>query len=143
MPYNVNRFFTIVKNRLTAPPKRSIMLCMTLAKKKAAAKKKATRERILEGAARVFANYSYYAASIRMVGKAARVDHPLVNYYFPTKAVLFEEVLKRITDELHEADTTWYEGLDELDLKSGLGLYLDRFIDFVAKHLVVIYNYPC
>jgi len=103
-------------------------------KKKAAAKRNATRERILEGAARVFANYSYYAASIRMVGKAARVDHPLVNYYFPTKAALFEKVLKRITDEYYEANTTWYEGLDKLDLESGLALYLDRFFDFVAKH---------
>ena len=107
---------------------------MVPVKKKAADKKNATRERILEGAVRVFANYSYDAASIRMVGKAAKVDHPLVNYYFPTKAVLFEKVLKRITDEYYEANTAWYEGFDELDLENGLSFYIDRLFNYVAKH---------
>lgn len=107
---------------------------MAFAKKKTASKTNVSREKILEGAVRVFANYSYYAASIRMVGKAAKVDHPLVNYYFPTKAALFEEVLKRITDEYYEANTTWYEGLHELELENGLSLYIDRLFEFVAEH---------
>lgn len=55
-----------------------------------------------------------------MIGKAAGIDHPLVNYYFPTKAVLFEEVIKQVTDEYYQADLSWFDGLDKLAPRLGL-----------------------
>ena len=98
------------------------------------AKKNLTREKILEGAIQVFSNYPYYTASIRMIGKTAGIDHPLVNYYFPTKAALFEEVIKQVTDEYYQANISWFEGLEKLDIETGFGLYMDRFFDFSEKH---------
>jgi AcrR family transcriptional regulator len=98
------------------------------------AKKKPTREKILEGAIQVFYDYPYYSASIRMIGKAAKIDHPLVSYYFPTKAVLFEEVLEHVTNKFYQANILWFEDLDELDMETGFGLYLDRLIDFSVNH---------
>lgn len=92
-----------------------------------------TRDKILEAAIKVFADYPYYAASIRMIGKAAEIDHPLINYYFPTKAGLFEEVLKIITEEYYQANITWFEGLEKLNPEQGLSQYIDRFFDFVLK----------
>jgi TetR/AcrR family transcriptional regulator len=95
---------------------------------------KPTREKIIEAALQVFADYPYYAASIRMIGKAANIDHPLISYYFPTKAALFEEVLKTVTEEYYQANTAWFDGLEKLDPESGLSSYLDRFFEFALMH---------
>jgi AcrR family transcriptional regulator len=96
--------------------------------------KKSTREKILEAATLVFSDYPYHTASIRMIGKAAKIDHPLVNYYFPTKAALFEEVLKISTEKYYVANISWFNGLIALGPTKGLALYIDRFLDFALKH---------
>ncbi|MCK5783285.1 MAG: TetR/AcrR family transcriptional regulator, partial [Desulfobacterales bacterium] len=102
--------------------------------KKKSQHKKPTRQKILEAATQVFSEYPYHTASIRMIGKAANIDHPLINYYFPSKAVLFEEVIQHATDEYYRANITWFEGLEKLDPEAGLSLYLDRLFDFAVKH---------
>jgi len=95
---------------------------------------KPTRDKIIEAAIEVFADYPYNAASIRMIGNAAKIDHPLISYYFPNKAVLFEEVLKTITEEYYQANTAWFDGLEKLGPEKGLSLYLDRFFEFALTH---------
>jgi len=102
--------------------------------KKNTSKKNLTQEKILKGAIHVFSNYPYYTASIRMIGKAAEVEHPLVNYYFPTKAALFEAVIKHVTDKYYQANISWFDGLEKLNPETGFGLYMDRFFDFAVKH---------
>ncbi len=96
--------------------------------------KAATRDRILEAAKRVFAEHPYSAASIRMVGKAAGIDHPLISYYFPTKANLFEAVLEEIAETIYEANTAWFEGLEVFSASQGFPVYIDRLLDFTSKH---------
>ena len=96
--------------------------------------KKATREKILKAARRVFAEHAYNAASIRMVGKAAEIDHPLVSYYFPTKAELFEAVLEDIIEENYEASKKWYAGLDTMRTAPSLALFLDRLMKWNRNH---------
>jgi AcrR family transcriptional regulator len=97
-------------------------------------RKAATRERILEAAKKVFAEHPYASASIRMVGSAAGIDHPLISYYFPTKADLFEAVVEEVAETYIQANTTWFEGLGEMSASSGLSLYLDRLLAFTSKH---------
>jgi AcrR family transcriptional regulator len=96
--------------------------------------KKATRLKILKAARKVFAQYAYHAASIRMIGKEAKIDHPLISYYFPSKAVLFEAVLEDIVQEWHKANQTWFEGLDKMGPEAGLSLYIDRMLGYMRKH---------
>jgi AcrR family transcriptional regulator len=96
--------------------------------------KTATREKILEAAKKVFAEHPYSAASLRMVGYAAGIDHPLISYYFPTKADLFEAVVEDVAETYYEANISWFEGLGELSASRGFSLYLDRLIDFTSKH---------
>jgi AcrR family transcriptional regulator len=93
-----------------------------------------TREKILDAAGRVFADYSYYSASIRMIGKAAGIDHTLISYYFPTKAALFEEVLSIASENYYDANILWFEGLTKLGPEKGLALYIDRFLAFAVKN---------
>lgn len=96
--------------------------------------KTTTREKIVDAASNVFSNFPYYAASIRMIGKEAKIDHPLINYYFPTKADLFQEVLRITIEEYYQANIQWFEGLAVLGPEKGFSLYIDRFIDFALKH---------
>ena len=103
----------------------------TTEKKKPA--KKATRQIILKAARKVFAQYAYHAASIRMIGKEAGIDHPLISYYFPSKAVLFEAVLADIMEKWQVANAAWSEGIDLMSPEKGLSLYIDRVLDFSRK----------
>jgi len=95
-----------------------------------AAKSEVTRERILRAARKVFAEHPYNAASFRMIGKEGGFDHPLINYYFPRKADIFEAVVVEICEEFFQANLTCFEGLDEMPPREGLALYIDRFLDF-------------
>ncbi len=96
--------------------------------------KKATRLKILKAARKIFARYAYHAASIRMIGKEAGIDHPLIAYYFPTKAELFEAVLADIVEEWDKANKGWFEGLDKMGPEAGLSLYIDRMLNYTSKH---------
>ncbi len=58
-------------------------------KAKSKGKKKETRDKILNAASQIFASYPYHTASIRMIGKQAEIEHPLISYYFASKADLF------------------------------------------------------
>jgi AcrR family transcriptional regulator len=119
---------------MTIPEKTTPAKEKPLTRRTGKSPKKETRETILAAAIKVFSDYPYYAASIRMIGKAAGMEHPLINYYFPTKAALFEEVLENVTNEYYQANISWFEGLEELSPEAGLSLYLDRFLDFALKH---------
>lgn len=96
--------------------------------------KNATRVKILKAARKVFAQYAYHAASIRMIGKEAGVDHPLISYYFPSKAELFEAVLTDIVEGWHKANEGWFKDLDQMSPEAGLALYIDRLIGYSRKH---------
>ena len=94
----------------------------------------ATREKILEGAKKVFAEHPYSAASMRMIGSAAGVEHPLIRYYFANKADLFEAVVQELSEAYSHANRTWFEGLETLSVSRGLSLFIDRMMDFMSEH---------
>lgn len=119
---------------MASPQKTRSLKKMPHVQRQKVQQKKPTRETILEAATLVFSDYPYHSASIRMIGKAANIDHPLINYYFPTKAALFEEVLKISTGKYYMANISWFEGLIALGPAKGLALYIDRFLDFALKH---------
>jgi AcrR family transcriptional regulator len=96
--------------------------------------KTATRAKILNAARKVFTEYPYHTASIRMIGKAAGLDHPLVSYHFRTKADLFETVLEDICEEYYEANRKWFKGLDRMGPTRGLALFIDRMLDYTGEH---------
>lgn len=89
-----------------------------------------TRNRILQAAKEVFSRHPYHSASVRMVGKAGGFDHPIIHYYFPKKAGLFDAVINGMIDELKTFDNSWYEGLDKVPVQEGFNLLIDRVLDF-------------
>ena len=61
---------------------------------------RSTRERILDAAEDVFAREGYFAATIRGITKAARVELSLSRYHFGSKDELFRQVLARRADAI-------------------------------------------
>ena len=110
-------------------------------RKRAGRRKSQTRDAILAAATRIFAAYPYHTASIRMIGKAAGIDHPLINYYFPTKAALFEAVLKAETENYYLANIEWFSGVIGLGPEKGLSIYIDRFFAFALENPEVLQRF--
>jgi len=94
----------------------------------------AKKEIILRAARKVFSRHPYHAASMRMIAKEARIDHPLIIYYFPTKAVLFETVMKDLIEKFSREIPNWFKGIAEMTLSEGVSTYLDRAIAFHRKN---------
>ena len=92
-----------------------------------------TRKRILEAAKLVFSNHPYDSASVRMVGKAGNFDHPIIHYYFPKKAGLFEAVVDELIEEIEVFRTSWYKDLDSMPISKGFSLFIDRLFEFHHK----------
>jgi AcrR family transcriptional regulator len=53
-----------------------------------------TRERILEAAGEIFADYGFRCATVRKICEQARVNVAAINYHFHSKEELYSEVLK-------------------------------------------------
>ena len=89
-----------------------------------------TRETILKAARKVFSEHPYHAASMRMIGKEAGIEHPLINYYFPSKAELFETIILDICDEFVRSNDVWFDAVNELGISEGFNHYIDQLLDY-------------
>jgi AcrR family transcriptional regulator len=101
---------------------------------KSKAAKEPKKETILKAAKKVFCHYPYSTASMRMIANEARVDHPLIIYYFSTKAALFKTVLKDMIEQHRQAMPGWFLGLREMGLADAVSTYLDRALSFHFEH---------
>jgi AcrR family transcriptional regulator len=97
-------------------------------------KEKETKAKILAAAKKIFSEYPYHTASIRMIGTAAGLNYPLVAYYFPSKAALFNAVVTDVCDAYYEAAQNWLYETASMGSTKGLSVYLDRAIEFTQTH---------
>ncbi len=93
-----------------------------------------TREIITRAAKKVFSEHPYHAASMRMIGKEAGIEHPLINYYFPSKARLFEAITSEICNEFITRHEAWFDEVRNVKTQEGLLVFIDRLLDFNAEH---------
>lgn len=93
-------------------------------------KSEATRAKILAAARRVFSKHPYKAATMRMIAADGKFDHPLIRYYFPTKAELFKVVMMEVCEEFYQASLAWMGEIKFLSPEKSIALYLDRFLHF-------------
>ncbi|RJR49653.1 MAG: TetR/AcrR family transcriptional regulator [Desulfobacteraceae bacterium] len=101
---------------------------------KSKAAKVPNKEKILRAAKKIFCHYPYSTASMRTIAGEAQIDHPLIIYYFSTKAVLFETVLKDLIEQYKQAMPGWFLGIREMGLIDGVSTYLDRALGFHFEH---------
>ena len=97
-------------------------------------KGKETRAKILAAASHIFSNYAYRSATLRMIGKEAGIEFPLISYYFPNKADLFLTVLKEAIDRQQAAEIEWFEEVKSMSPARGLSVYIDHMLDFIRSH---------
>ena len=62
----------------------------------------ATRQRLIDAAARLFARKGYAASSVAAIGEEAGVSRGLVNFHFTTKEKLLHAVIEQLAGELQE-----------------------------------------
>jgi AcrR family transcriptional regulator len=62
----------------------------------------ATRQRLIDAAARLFAQGGYTASSVAAIGEAAGVSRGLVNFHFATKENLLRAVIEQLVAELEQ-----------------------------------------
>lgn len=82
----------------------------------------------------VFSNNPYHTASIRMIGKLAKIEHPLISYYFPNKADLFVSVLKEIAERQKKTEAEWLEEVKLMTPTRGLSVFIDHELDFFRQY---------
>ncbi len=89
-----------------------------------------TRGIIVSAARKIFSRHPYHTASMRMIGKEAGVEHPLINYYYPTKASLFEAIVKDLCEEFIRSHADWLDTVREMRIADGFMKYIDLLLDF-------------
>ncbi len=116
--------------RLRPEPSRDLSPATRLPRKRAPrereTKGEATKRRIVLAAGRVFSALSYESSTIRAIGREARMDFTILHHYFPSKADLFHAVAAHQLEMNREAAKTWYQGVETMELKEGLSVFLDR-----------------
>ncbi len=89
----------------------------------------------MRAAQKVFSEHPYHTASMRMIGKEARIEHPLINYYFPNKAVLFETIVQEQCDQFARYTAEWLdEASKATSIAEGFMKHIDRMIDYNGEN---------
>lgn len=96
-------------------------------------KRNETREKILDAAQQVFATYPYHSAGIRLISELAGVDHPLINYYFGSKADLFRAVISRMRGQRIELQKNWLANVRSMGPTRGFSTFLDFVLEDYRK----------
>jgi AcrR family transcriptional regulator len=91
------------------------------------------RERILRGAARVFAEHGYHDASMAAIARAGGVTPAVIYDHFPSKAELQITLLERETTAMLTAIASALDGAPD-DLEARLRAGVDAFFEFVEEH---------
>jgi len=94
----------------------------------------ATRQKIFAAAITVFSKFPYKSASIRMIGKEAGIEHPLINYYYPAKADLIKAVLEKICNDFTQLNAKCFEGLNMVPPDVAVPLYVDRLFEYHVQN---------
>ena len=96
-------------------------------------KKQETRAKILAAAQQVFTTYPYHSAGIRMISNLAGVDHPLIKYYFGSKADLFRAVISHMLAQRRELQQDWFTTTRPMGPSRGFSLFLDFVLEDYRK----------
>jgi AcrR family transcriptional regulator len=94
-----------------------------------------TRERILEAALPLFAQYGYAGASTRRLASAAGVNVATLAYYFEGKEGLYNAVVQRLHEDLAEQIPAEMPALPPRELSAWLA---ETAWEFVCDHRVHI-----
>jgi TetR/AcrR family transcriptional regulator len=90
------------------------------------------RARILEAAIKIFAQKGYKGATIRSLGRAAKVNSALLYYYYENKHNLFTESIRMILSGFLER--LYEQHRNFADARDRLTYLVDAFFDYYSAH---------
>jgi TetR/AcrR family transcriptional regulator, regulator of cefoperazone and chloramphenicol sensitivity len=93
-----------------------------------------TRERLLEAAAELFVERSYNHVTVRDICRAAGANVAAVNYYFRDKLGLYQEVLMKIIESMHEGFKSAHEGKPGASAEERFNHYVRTFMGHVLNN---------
>jgi AcrR family transcriptional regulator len=94
----------------------------------------ATRSRIVDAAARVFAERGFRATGTREVAARARANQGLITYHFGSKVELWKAAVNRIFERLRAPLAPLLDGLDAGAGREQAREAIRRYVRFVAAH---------
>ncbi|MGB3579839.1 MAG: helix-turn-helix domain-containing protein [Roseiarcus sp.] len=92
----------------------------------------ASRERIIDSAAKVFGQHGYRLASMELVAQESGLTRQALYHHFPTKEALFRAVIEAVYESAFEAERT--AGLKQEQVGKGLA-------DILAAQLEARFRY--
>ncbi|WP_083185315.1 TetR/AcrR family transcriptional regulator [Mycobacterium malmoense] len=92
-----------------------------------AAKADETRQRIMQAARLVFSERGYDGATFQAIAARADLTRPAINHYFPSKRVLYREVLEQTNQAVIGT------GIEEAERESTLPAQLAAFISVAVR----------
>ena len=87
-----------------------------------------TRERLLEAAEELFIERGYNHVTVREICRAAGANGAAVNYYFRDKLGLYQEVLMKVIECMHEASKSAHEGKAGVSAEERFSHYVRSFM---------------
>ncbi len=93
-----------------------------------------TRERLLEAAGNLFVEHGYNHVTVRDICRAAGANVAAVNYYFRDKLGLYQEVLMRAIECMHEGSKTAHEGNPGISAEERFSHYVRTFMGQVLSN---------
>lgn len=87
-----------------------------------------TRERLLDAAERLFAEYGFSETSLRAVTSEAGANLAAVGYHFGSKADLLREVVRRVVRPLHAEQLRLLEELEGGEREPSVEELLDAYV---------------
>ncbi len=94
----------------------------------------ATRERIIEAAARIFSERGFGAASTREIAARAHVNQGLITYHFQSKQALWKAAAERVFARLQRSFETLPELDGAADASARARETIRQYVRFVAAH---------
>lgn len=90
----------------------------------------ATREKIIAAARMVFARHAFHSASIRMIAQEGNFPHGDIRYYFPNKAILFEEIARETCEDFFQQNMKWLKEIAGSPLEMSFSAYMDKLLAY-------------
>lgn len=93
-----------------------------------------TRQRIVSGARRLFAERGYEAVGLREIAGSAGTTHGLVRHHFGTKLAVWQTVADKADRDFSAAIRPMLEAEPGQDAREAAAQFLRRFIEIAAQH---------
>lgn len=93
-----------------------------------------TKARILSEAKRLFGDYGYHGATMRMIAKKAGIDISTLHYHWGEKKELYEAVIIDINNDLGKKFVEVEKIIRGRPLEERLAIAMDIMIDYLFEH---------